>query len=266
MTVISRRCWRSGRGRRDDRAAARLRVAGQSAATPEQAQGDHHGGRLRLHHRRFGSRRLDRGVSARRAARRPKILVLEAGRGSADLPEAVQVPWRWNELLLTDLDWAYNSAPQPALSNRRIYSAAGRGAGGGSIVYHMMHVRARPADLDNWAYNGCSGWSFEDCLPYYQKLENQLDNTNPTAGKGGPITIVNARDTGNPISQVFLDACVELGYPLVDDFNASAFGCRLAPSRPQGRPARRRAHLLSAAGIGARQRDAGDGRARRPDW
>ncbi len=154
-----------------------------------------------------------------------RILVLEAGRGSADLPEAVQVPWRWNELLLTDLDWAYNSAPQPALSNRRIYSAAGRGAGGGSIVYHMMHVRARPADLDNWAYNGCSGWSFQDCLPYFQKLENQLDNTNPTAGKGGPITVVNARDTGNPVSQVFLDACVELGYPLVDDFNASAFGC-----------------------------------------
>ena len=92
-----------------------------------------------------------------------RILVLEAGGG--DLPEAVQVPWRWNELLLTDLDWAYNSAPQPALNNRRIYSAAGRGTGGGSIVYHMMHVRARPSDLDNWAYNGCSGWSFQDCLP-----------------------------------------------------------------------------------------------------
>jgi choline dehydrogenase len=42
---------------------------------------------------------------------------------------------------------------------------------------------------------------------------------------GGPITVVNAKDAGNPVSQVFLDACVELGYPAVDDFNASAFGC-----------------------------------------
>ena len=116
-------------------------------------------------------------------------------------------------------------APQPALNNRRIYSAAGRGTGGGSLVYHMMHVRARPSDLDNWAYNGCSGWSFQDCLPSFQRLENQLDDTNPTAGKGGPITVVNAKDTGNPVSQAFLDACVELGYPLVDDFNASTFGC-----------------------------------------
>ena len=151
-----------------------------------------------------------------------KILVLEAGSG--DLPEAVSVPWRWNELLLTDLDWAYNSAPQPALNGRQVYSAAGRCTGGGSAVYHMMHVRAKPADLDAWAYGGCAGWSFADCLPFYQRSENQLDDTNPTAGKGGPMTIVNAKDTGNPTSQVFLDACVELGYPLVEDFNATAFG------------------------------------------
>ena len=73
-----------------------------------------------------------------------KILVLEVGTG--DLPEAVSVPWRWNELLLTDLDWAYNSAPQPGLNGRRVYSAAGRCTGGGSAVYHMMHVRAKPAN------------------------------------------------------------------------------------------------------------------------
>ncbi|MGH8906558.1 MAG: GMC family oxidoreductase [Egibacteraceae bacterium] len=150
------------------------------------------------------------------------ILILEAG--GSDLPEAVEVPYRWNELLLTELDWAYNSLPQPGLNNRQIYTAAGRATGGGSVVYHMMHVRARPADLDNWAYNGCTGWSFQDALPFFQKSENQLDDTNPTAGKGGPITVVNAKDTGNPVSQAFIDGCVELGYPLVDDFNASHFG------------------------------------------
>ena len=151
-----------------------------------------------------------------------KILLLEAG--GADLPEAVEVPFRWNELLLTALDWGYNSVPQPALNNHQVYSAAGKGTGGGSIVYHMMHVRARPADLDSWAYNGCTGWSFRESLPFFQKLENQLDDANPTAGKGGPMTVVNAKDTGNPISQTFLDACFELGYPLVADFNASHFG------------------------------------------
>jgi choline dehydrogenase len=152
-----------------------------------------------------------------------KILILEAG--GHDLPqEAIETPWRWNELLLTSLDWAYNSVPQPALNNRRIYSAAGKGPGGGSLVYHMMHVRARSADLDNWAYNGCAGWSFQDCLPFFQRLENQLDDTNSTAGKDGPITVINAREMGNPISQAFINACGELGYPQVDDFNTSPFG------------------------------------------
>lgn len=150
------------------------------------------------------------------------VLILEAG--GSELPEAAEVPWRWNELLLTSMDWAYNSLPQPALNNRQVYSAAGKGVGGSSSLYHMMHVRAHPADLDNWVYNGCTGWSFQDVLPYFQKLENQLDDTNPTAGKGGPITVVNARDTGNPVSQAFIDACVELGYPFIDDFNATHFG------------------------------------------
>jgi choline dehydrogenase len=151
-----------------------------------------------------------------------RILLLEAGEG--DLPEAVEVPYRWNELLLTAIDWAYNSVPQPGLNNRRVYSAAGRATGGGSVLYHMMHVRARRADLDGWAYDGCTGWSFDEALPYYRRLENQLDDTNPTAGRGGPITVINARDAGNPVSETFIDACVELGYPRIDDFNASQFG------------------------------------------
>lgn len=110
-----------------------------------------------------------------------RILMLEAG--DDDLPEEVESTFRWNELLLTKIDWAYNSAPQPGLADHQVYSAAGKGVGGTSNIFHMMHVRARPADLDNWAYDGAPGWSFVDCLPYYQKSEHQVDDTNPTAGK-----------------------------------------------------------------------------------
>jgi choline dehydrogenase len=146
------------------------------------------------------------------------VLVLEAG--GADVTAAVENPARWNEVLLTDLDWAYMSEPQRALGGRRVYSASGRGLGGSSNVYHMMHTRGRPADYDAWG----AGWTHEDVLPYLQKLEDQRDDTNPMAGHGGPITVVNAKDTGNPISQTFIDACAELGYPTVDDFNTDAFG------------------------------------------
>ena len=151
-----------------------------------------------------------------------KILILEAG--GTQMLEAIDVPYRWNELLLTEIDWAYMSVPQPGLGNRQIYSAAGKLMGGTSNVYHMIHTRGKAADFDNWAYNGCSGWSFKEVLPYFQKLENQEDNTNPTGGKDGPINVIDAKYEGNPASQTFIDACIELGYPYVKDFNAEDFG------------------------------------------
>jgi choline dehydrogenase len=150
------------------------------------------------------------------------VLILEAGQ--AKITDAVTTPYRWNQVLLTDLDWAYMSEPQPGLKDARVYSAAGRGLGGTSNVYHMMHTRGRPADYDAWAYAGCAGWSYSEVLPFLQRLENQADDTNPTAGHDGPITIINARDHGNPVSRTFLDACAELGYPTVDDFNYSTRG------------------------------------------
>lgn len=151
-----------------------------------------------------------------------RILIIEAG--GADINDAVRSPHRWNEVLLTDLDWAYMSDPQPALGGTQVYSAAGHGLGGTSNVYHMIHTRGQAADYDMWAYNGAAGWAWDEVLPYFQKLENQTDDTNPTAGKGGPITVINAKDIGSPISETFIKACVELGYPEVEDFNATAFG------------------------------------------
>jgi choline dehydrogenase len=151
------------------------------------------------------------------------VLVLEAG--EAQMSETVDIPYRWTEHLFTDIDWAYMSVPQPALGNRPIYSAAGKGVGGSTNLYQMIHIRGHALDYDNWAYHGCTSWKWEDVLPYFKKLENQEDNTNPTAGKGGPINVINPKNHHpNPLSQTFIDACLELGYPYTEDFNANLTG------------------------------------------
>ena len=164
-------------------------------------------------------------VLASRLSENPdaKVLVLEAGH--AEIPASADVPYRWAEHHFTAIDWAYFTVPQPALNDRPVYSAAGKGIGGSTNLYHMIHIRGIELDYDNWAYHGALGWSFADVLPFFQKLENQEDKTNPTAGHHGPVNVINPKDhEPNPLSQTFIDACLELGHPYTEDFNASIEG------------------------------------------
>ncbi|WP_449062739.1 GMC family oxidoreductase [Planomonospora algeriensis] len=163
-------------------------------------------------------------VIAARLTEIPDVTVLVLEAGSAEVDELIRVPEYWSRTNLSHWDWAYLTEPQPGLDGDTVYSASGRGLGGCSNIYHMIHNRGRAADYDSWAYGGAAGWSHRDVLPYLQKLENQEDGTNPTAGRGGPINVVSGGQSGNELSQAFIDACVELGYPQVADFNAEDFG------------------------------------------
>jgi choline dehydrogenase len=132
----------------------------------------------------------------------------------------VETPSHWRLLWKTEIDWGYESVPQLHCNGRRIPEPRGRLPGGTSNLYLLMHIRGHRSDYDNWAYNGCPGWCYDDVLPYFQRQEDQEDDTNPTAGKGGAIRLQNAAlHQPSPASQAFLDACVELGFPRTDDFN-----------------------------------------------
>ncbi len=147
-----------------------------------------------------------------------QVLLLEAG-GPA-IPDNVRVPYLWYTLFGSPIDWAYSSTPQPGLNNRQTYEPRGKIPGGSSNLYIMMHIRGHRSDYDNWAYNGAPGWAYDDVIPYFQKSEDQEDFTNPTAGHGGAISVINAKDHNpNPTSRAFIDACLELGFPYTEDFN-----------------------------------------------
>lgn len=161
-------------------------------------------------------------VVANRLSENPNVKVLLLEAGSSQLPDIVHTPQTWFMLLgpQNTWDWGYISPPQAALNNRQIYEPRGKFLGGTSNYYILMHIRGHQSDFDNWAYNGAPGWSFKDILPYFQKSEDQDDNTNPTAGHGGMIAVNNAKNYGpNPTSAAFIEACVELGHPRTDDFN-----------------------------------------------
>jgi choline dehydrogenase len=147
-----------------------------------------------------------------------KVLLLEAG--GPEVPPNVHDASIWYTLLGSDVDWKYFSEPQPGLDGRKTFEPRGKLPGGSSDFYIMMHIRGHPSDYDGWAAGGATGWSYQEVLPYFQKLEDQEDDTSPWAGKGGPLPLTNAGlHDPNPTSRAFIDACLELGYPPTDDFN-----------------------------------------------
>lgn len=151
-----------------------------------------------------------------------RVLVLEAGNSQipADIENRIQTPAAWPTLLGSEVDWGYRSVPQTALSGREIYEPRGKLPGGTSNLYVLMHIRGHASDYDGWEALGCAGWNYQSVLPYFQKLEDQEDDTGPWIGKGGPIALLNAGlHNPNPTSAAFIAACQELGYPVTDDFN-----------------------------------------------
>jgi choline dehydrogenase len=159
-------------------------------------------------------------VLANRLSEDPDVQVLALEAGGTEVPENVYNPSLWFTLLGSSIDWGYTSVPQPGLNGRVTHEPRGKLPGGSSNLYIMMHIRGHSSDYDQWAYNGCPGWGFEDVLPYFQKLEEQEDNTSPVAGKHGPLHVANASlHQPNPTSAAFIEACKELGYPGTEDFN-----------------------------------------------
>jgi 5-(hydroxymethyl)furfural/furfural oxidase len=70
----------------------------------------------------------------------------------------------------------------------RAYEQA-RVMGGGSSVNVQSANRGLPRDYDEWRDLGAAGWGWDDVLPYFRKLETDLDFDGPLHGKDGPIPI-----------------------------------------------------------------------------
>lgn len=93
--------------------------------------------------------------------------------------------------------------------------------GGSSNLQGMAANRGRPADYDGWRDLGATGWGWQDVLPYFNKLEHDLDFSGPLHGASGPIPVrrVAAEDWA-PFTKALGKALQRRGYPLVPDCNA----------------------------------------------
>ena len=115
-------------------------------------------------------------------------------------------------------NWSFVTEPQPGLGGRRGYQPRGRGLGGSSTINAMLYVRGHPSDYDDWAAQGCDGWSWEDVLPFFRRAEGNQRGADDLHGGDGPLQ-VGEQQSPRPVTRAFLEACTENQIRLNDDFN-----------------------------------------------
>ncbi|WP_118180446.1 GMC family oxidoreductase [Paraburkholderia phosphatilytica] len=131
----------------------------------------------------------------------------------------------------------------------------GRNVGGSSSIMGMWALRGMPGDYDEWRDAGAAGWGWDDVLPWFRRLETDVDFSGPMHGRSGPVPI--RRETQaewQPLARAVATAAYDAGFPQIDDMNAQ-FGdghCSLPISRYESSRASAGLCYLDAA---TRQRD-----------
>jgi len=159
-------------------------------------------------------------LSAHSAA---KVLLLETG---ADTPPGREPA----DVLDTYATSYYNDAyfwPGLKVHWRRkdnspaVGFSQGRIMGGGSSVMGMVAYRGTPDDYAEWEAHGADGWGWQDVLPFYRKLEHDLDFDGELHGKDGPVPIRRTPpENWAPLSKAVHAFAQERQIPFIADMNA----------------------------------------------
>ena len=147
---------------------------------------------------------------------RSTVLLLEAGPRDKDF--WIHVPLGYGKLFArTDVNWAYQSEPEPALNGRRVFTPRGKVLGGSSSINGLVHIRGQREDYDSW---GVPGWGFDDLLPYFKKSEDHSHGASEWHGAGGPLAVSDLPDR-HELCDAFIASAMALGIPRNDDFNGA---------------------------------------------
>ncbi len=153
------------------------------------------------------------------------VLVLEAGGSDRNLN--VRIPAAFYKLFKTGRDWDFHAEPEANLKGRELFIPRGKMLGGSSSMNAMIYIRGRREDYDGWAAGGCSGWSYDEVLPFFKRSEHNERIHDEYHGVGGELNVADLISP-NPLSEAFVDAAAEWGLVRSSDFNgASQLGAGL---------------------------------------
>ena len=148
-----------------------------------------------------------------------RVLLVEAGGSDRypmiSMPSALSYPMNSKRF-----NWGYKTEPEPYLQQRKLNCPRGKVLGGSSSINGMAFVRGHACDFDEWEQLGAEGWNYQECLPYFKRLENWQGGADNYRGNSGPISVGCGNNMQlNPLYEAFINAGVEAGYPRTDDCN-----------------------------------------------
>jgi choline dehydrogenase len=96
----------------------------------------------------------------------------------------------------------------------------GKVTGGSSAINSSAFYRGIPDDFQAWAGMGNDEWGFDKVLPYFRRLETDVDRHDEHHGNDGPIFVHHSnREQWHPTQTAFYDAIVDAGFPETQDHN-----------------------------------------------
>ena len=149
-----------------------------------------------------------------------RVALIEAG--PADSNPWIHVPVGYFRTMGNPKsDWRYETQPDKGIAGRSIPWPRGRVLGGSSSINGLLYVRGQPQDFDTWSQLGCTGWSWDDVLPYFKRSE-KWDGVDESGlrGKDGPLSVQSSR-LNRDIVDHWVDAAVAAGYRRNYDYNGA---------------------------------------------
>jgi choline dehydrogenase len=146
-----------------------------------------------------------------------KVLLLEAGRKDNSI--WVTMPFGFTQLLDNQsFAWLYKTVPTRSFADRFLTMSQGKMLGGSSSMNGNMYVRGHANDYDGWVAAGCTGWSWEEVLPYYKRSQHFAEGDPKYHGHDGEMGVSRHREVES-VTEAFMQAAQEAGIPFNEDTN-----------------------------------------------
>ncbi|MEP3890585.1 MAG: GMC family oxidoreductase N-terminal domain-containing protein [Hellea sp.] len=158
-------------------------------------------------------------VLAHRLSENPKMQVALLEAGGRDNSPVIHMPIGYGKSLHDPkLSWKFFTQPEPHMKGRRLPLPRGKVLGGSSSLNGMIYIRGHKEDYNSWANLGCTGWGWDDILPYFKLSENFEHGADSLHGNTGPLSVTEVIDR-NSTNDAMVEAFAQYGIARTDDFN-----------------------------------------------